>query len=107
MAFLEDAIGSPSKELGIAFVRHRKPAHRHAIHLLEPRRQLIAPRDVVGRARREDLDVTVPREMLRHIPRVQLGATVDRVAVPLYDNRDLHCPSSESPSGPAADAWSA
>ena len=50
-------------------------------------------RDVVGRAGREDLDLSVAREMLGDIPRVQLGAAVDRLAVALDDDRDLHCGS--------------
>ena len=43
-----------------------------------PARQLVAPRDVVGRARRQDLDLGVTREMLGDVARVQLGAAVDR-----------------------------
>src|SRR5262249_14757510 len=45
-------------------------------------------------ARRENLDVAVAGQMLRDVARVKLGAAVDRLAVPLYDDRDSHWESS-------------
>src|SRR6185436_10021740 len=66
------------------------------VHLLDARLQLVAPGDVIGRARRDDLDVPVAREMLGDIAGVQLGAAVDRLSVPLNDDGDLHCASVSS-----------
>ena len=51
------------------------------------------------RARRQHLDLHVRREVLGHVVRMLLCATVDVGAVPLNDDRDLHCTSSSPGSG--------
>ena len=79
---------------------HAKPAHRHAVDSLDAGRQLVAPRDVVGRAGRQDLDLGVAGEVLGDVARVQLGAAVDCLTVALNDDRELHCCSGSDPPGP-------
>ena len=74
----------------IALVLHAKAPHRNAVDLSRRPAELVAPRDVVGRARRQDLDVGVPREVLGDVAGVQLGAAVDCLAVALNDDRELH-----------------
>ena len=65
-----------------------------------PGGQLVPPRDVVARAGRQDLDLAVTREVFGDVPRVQLGAAVDRLAVALDDDRDLHCASGSGTACP-------
>src|SRR5437762_4617620 len=67
-----------------------KSFDRDAVHCLAAGRQLVAPRQVVTRARCEDTDVGVACEVFGDVPRVQLGAAVDVGAVPLHNNRELH-----------------
>ena len=88
---LEDAIGSTSEQSGIAFAFHAKPAHGDTVDGFDAGRQLVAPRHVVRRARREDLDLRVFGEMLGDVAGMELGAAVDRLPVSLNDDRDLHC----------------
>ena len=90
---LEHAIGALAEHQRIAFVLHLEAAYLHAVDLLHAGLQLVAPRDVVGGARREHFDLAVTREMFGDVARVQLRATVDRVTVALNDDRDLHCGS--------------
>ena len=84
---MEDAFRQPSERNRIALVLDAESAHRQVIDLLDTLRQLVLPRHVVDGARREHLDVGVPGEPLGDIPRVQFGAAVDGVAVPLNDDR--------------------
>ena len=93
MPLLEHAAGSLPEHERIAFVLHLEAPDRHPVHLLDSGRELVAPRNVVGRAGGQHLDLAVAREMLRDISRVKLGAAVDRLPVPLNDDRDLHCGS--------------
>ena len=76
--------------------------------LLNARRELVAPRHVIGRARGEDFDLRVPRQMFGDVPRMELGAAVHRLPVALDDDGDLHC-GSGSPlrSGAGAGGGSA
>ena len=90
MPLFEDAIGSLAEDERIALVLHLEAPHRHAVDLLDAGRQLVAPGHVVGGARRQDLDLGVTRQMLGDVARVQLGAAVDRLAVALDDDRELH-----------------
>ena len=93
MPLLEDAIRSLAEHQRIALVLHLEAPDRHAVDLLDAGRQLVAPRDVVGRAGGEHFDLPMTREMLGDVARVQLGAAVDRLTVALNDDRDLHCGS--------------
>src|SRR5204863_9657984 len=68
--------------------------HCDVIDALDTRLQLVPPGDVVGGAGREDFDLGVPREVLGNVPGMQLRAAVDRLPVPLNDDRQLHCASS-------------
>ena len=43
------------------------------------------------RARGQHLDLDVLGQVLRHVAGMLLGAAVDVGAVPLDDDRDLHC----------------
>ena len=88
---LEDAIGPAPEEPRIALAFHAKPPHRHAVDRFDPGRQLVAPRHVVGGARRQDLDLGMLGEMFGDVARVELRAAVDRLSVALNDDRDLHC----------------
>ena len=76
---------------------HAEAAHRHAVDPFDAGGELVAPRDVVGGARRQDLDLGVAREMFGDVARVQLRAAVDRLAVALNDDRELHCGSGSGP----------
>ena len=83
----------------MALVADRETADGDAVDLLDAGRRLVAPGDVVARARREHLDLGVPREALRDVARVQLGAAVDVGAVALDDDRELH-DSLDAPPSP-------
>src|SRR6188508_78911 len=100
MLFGEDLL-RPFRELDrIAFDRHGETVHRNAVNDFPARWKLVLPRNVVAvRARRQHLDRHVPGEMLGNIPRMLLGAAIDVGAVPLDDDRDLHCRSSSPGSG--------
>src|SRR5258706_5047583 len=73
---------------------HRKAAYRHAVDTIASGGELVAPRDVVGGAGRQHLDLGVTAEMFGDVPRVELGSAVDRLAVALDNDRELHCGSS-------------
>ena len=65
-------------EAGIAQdATHVRPVDEDAVHLLDSWRQLVAPRDVVGGAGGEDLDLAMPREALGDVTGVKFGAAVD------------------------------
>src|SRR5207247_8632771 len=57
---------------------------------------IFPPRDVVGGARRQHLDLRVFGEMFGDVTRVQLRAAVDRLAVALNDDGQFHCSSTRS-----------
>jgi len=65
-------------------------ANRDAVHLSDAGLELVSPCDVIGGARRQDLDLAVTCEMLGDVARMQLGAAVNRLTVALNDDRDLH-----------------
>src|SRR5687767_12719028 len=96
MTLLEDLLGAASELQRVAFVRHAKPPDGHAFHPLGSGPELVTPCDVVGRARRQHLDVRVPGEMFGDVAGVQLRAAVDRLTVALNDDGDLHWVSSVS-----------
>ena len=96
----EDALLPPAEYFRIALALHSEAANWNAVDLFEARLKLVAPGDVIGRARREDLDVAVTRQPLGDVARVKLSAAIDRLTVPLNDDRDLHCaPGSDPDSG--------
>src|SRR5438874_11360962 len=105
---VEHAIRSLREHARIALVLHAKPPNRHTVHLLDARRELVAPRHVIARTRGEDFDLRVPRQMFGDVPRMELGAAVHRLPVALDDDGDLHC-GSGSPlrSGAGAGGGSA
>jgi hypothetical protein len=72
------------------FVRHRETPHAHAVDLLGSLGTLVAPRDVITRARGQDFDLGVARQPLGDVPRVQFGPAIDVRAVALDDHRDPH-----------------
>src|SRR5207237_349518 len=86
------------EHLRIALVLHAEPAYGDAVDLLDAGRKLVAPRHVVGRARRQDLDRRVRGEVLGDVAGVEFRAAVDLAAVPLDDDREFH-PSWGSRSG--------
>jgi hypothetical protein len=102
MRMLEHAVGAPPELVRVPLVSDRKAPDGDPVHLLDAGRPLIPPRHVVGGARGENLDLRVPRQPFRHIPRVQLGAAVDVGAVALDDDTELHdwCDPPPPPSGP-------
>ena len=75
---------------------HAETPDRDAVDAVHARLELVAPRDVIGGARREDFDLRVSGEMFGDVARVQLGAAVDRLSVALSDDGELHCWSSVS-----------
>ena len=107
MRLVEDEVGAPAEIEGIAFVLDAESADRHAVDRFDAGWQLVAPRDVVGGARGQHLDLGVAGEVLGDVAGVQLGAAVDRLAVALNDDRELHsspCPGSSMVSGPGLDS---
>ena len=87
---VEHAPGTPAELIRIALVSNGKSTDRDAVDLFDPGRPLVAPRHVVTRAGRDDLDLGVPREPLGHVARMELCATVDVRAVALDHDRELH-----------------
>ena len=80
---------------GIAFGGDGEAMHGNVVDDLLAFGQFVLPRNVIAmRASGEDLDLDVLREVLRHIAGMLLGAAVDVGAVPLNNDRDLHCRSS-------------
>src|SRR5262245_14118428 len=100
MLFLEDPIGAPSEHARIALVTHPEPVNGDAVQLVDAGLQLVPPRDVVGRARREDVDLRVAREVFRDVAGVKFCAAVDRLAVSLDDDGELHCVSGSGTGRP-------
>ena len=87
---VEDLRGQPAERQRIALVLDPEAAHADAVDRFDAGRQLVPPRDVVGGARGQHLDLGVPREVLGDVAGVQLGAAVDRLAVALDDDGELH-----------------
>ena len=104
---IEDRLLSPREHRHVAFPGDRKPAHRHAVHVVAPGRQLVGPCHVVARAGRQNLGLMVPRKPFRHVTRVLLGAPVDVGAVALDNDRQLHCGWSSVTSRPSVGVSSA
>ena len=102
MRQLEHVIGAPAEIGGVAFLADAEATDGHAVDRLDVRRQLVAPRHVVGGARRQDFDLGMPGEMFGDVARVKLGAAVDCRPVALNDDCEFH--SSPGPgssvSGP-------
>ena len=65
MPFVEHARRSVPEHDRIALVFDLEPPDRDAVDRLEAYRQIVAPRDVIGGARRQDFDGGVAGEMLR------------------------------------------
>ena len=59
--------------------------------------RLVAPGDVVAGVGGQDIHLGVVRQVLGNIARVKLGAAANRLTVSLYDDRELHCSSSDPP----------
>ena len=93
MRLFEDLRRPPTEHVDVAFPADRKPPDRDAVHPLDTGVELVAPRDVVGRAGRQDLDLDVSGEVLSDIPGMLLGAAVQLGAIALDDNGELHCSS--------------
>ena len=91
MRFFEDHRGPLTELVGVAFAADGKPPDRDTIHLLDTGVELVAPRDVVGGAGRQDLDIGVSSEVLSNIPGMQFGAAVQCGAVALDDDGEFHC----------------
>jgi hypothetical protein len=90
MFFVEHAGRPPRKVPLIPLVHDRESLDIDAVHAVRTRRQLVAPRHIVPCAGRQDRDRGVAREVLRNVPRVQLGAAADVGAVSLHDDAQLH-----------------
>jgi hypothetical protein len=91
----EHAAGAPAELLRLPFVSDRESSDRKAVDRLEPRRELVAPCDVVAGAGGDDFDRCVPGKPLGYVAGVQLRAAVDVSAIPLDNDRELH--DSEGP----------
>src|SRR6266850_7875827 len=90
MTTAEDVI-RPQTEVGFAaFVFDGEAFDRDAIDRVSPRTEVVAPRQVIARARRENAHVRVPRQVFGDVPCVQLGAAVDIGPVSLHDDRQVH-----------------
>ena len=68
----------------------RKTANGHAVDGLDARLELVAPADVVARARCHHLDLRMPCQAFRDVAGVQLRSAVDIGAVALDDYREVH-----------------
>src|SRR6266576_2139434 len=93
----EHALRATAELVRIAFVGDSKTPYPHAVDALDSCGQLVPPRHVIARARRQHVDLGVAGEMLGDVARVQFGAAVDRLAVPLNDDGELHCSSESKP----------
>jgi hypothetical protein len=75
------------------------------VDVLDALGQLVLPRDVIVMgARRQHLDLDVRGEVFGDVARVLFGAAVDVGAVPLDDDRDLHCSPSSDGSGTSGES---
>ena len=90
MRRVEDVPREPPEDQRIAFSLDPKTPHADAVDRLHARRQLVLPRDVVRSARGQDFDLGVLREVLGDVAGVQLGPAIDRLAVALNDDGELH-----------------
>src|SRR4051794_32027127 len=97
MGSQEDTLRAASELLRVAFVRDAKPPDRDAVHLLDAGRMIVAPRDVIGRRRRQDFHVGMARQMLGDVAGMRLGAAVNCCSVALNDDGELHCSSASNP----------
>ena len=70
---------------------------RNAVDVLVRGTRLVAPGDVVAGVRGQHVHLGVARQVLGDVARVKLGAAVNRLTVSLYDDRELHCSSSDPP----------
>ena len=91
MQLVEDAFRQSAERDRIALVLYSESPHRNVVDLLDAFGKFVLPRHVIDRTGREHFDVCMTREPLGNVPRVQLRAAVDGVAVPLNDERELHC----------------
>src|SRR5215204_4929086 len=107
MRLREHPLGQFGELDRVAFGRHRETMNGNAMHHLLAFRQLVLPRNVIAMcAGGQYLDLDVPGQVLGDVPRMLLGAAVDVGAVPLDNNRDLHCRSSSaSESGLRWESW--
>ena len=71
----------------IAFPRDRKSLDGNAVDRILSRRPVVAPREIVARARREHTYLGVSGQPFRDVAGMQLAAAVDLGAVPLHDDR--------------------
>src|SRR5262245_43697278 len=90
MRLFEDPRLQPAEDFRIALVLDLEAPDRDAVDALDSSRKLVAPGDVVFRARSEHFDVRVPREPLGDVTRMQLRPAIDVAAVPLNDDGELH-----------------
>jgi hypothetical protein len=107
MAAIKNMIRAQAEVRFVALVLYRKPFNVNAVDGVLACRVLVAPRQVIPRARRQHADAHVPREVLREISRVQLGAAVDVGAISLHHNRNLHSSGSFCVSSPGGGAGGA
>src|SRR5262249_51269849 len=105
VVLVKHALGLLSEDERIALLFHCEAADGNAVDALDSRGELVAPRHVVGGARRQNFDVAVSREVLRDVTGVELGAAVDCFTVSLDDDGELHCPPS-LPGSPVSRAGS-
>ena len=103
---LEHPIGAAGEQMRITFVLDAKPPDGYAVDGLDAGGERVPPRDVVGGARRQHLDLCVFGEMFGDVTRVQLRAAVDRLAVALNDDGQFHCSSTSGGLSPPSDRGS-
>src|SRR6476469_9274064 len=97
------------EELRRARTGDREPPHGHAVDRLDAGAQLVLPGHVVAGAGRQHLDLGMPRQVLGHVPRVQLRSAVDLSAIALNDDSYPHYSASWGPaascSPPPRSSW--
>jgi hypothetical protein len=86
----EDIVRSMSEVELVPWARDRKSSNGNTVDLLDARRQLISPRDVVLRPCRQHLDVGASRQEFGDVTRESFGSAADVRAVALNNNRELH-----------------
>ena len=104
VTMVEHPFGSAPEDERIALAPDAESPDRDAVDALDADVERVPPGHVVRRAGGQDFDLAVPGEMFRDVPRVQLRAAVDRRAVALDDDRDLHWSVSASEGGAAGAA---
>src|SRR3954453_3029024 len=80
----------PGEDLGCARMRDGKALYGHAVDRVHAGPQLVLPCHVVPRAGGQPLDLGMARQMLGHVPGVQLRSAVDLSAIALDDDRYAH-----------------